>query len=66
MIATQTLESVVVGASIEIRKLELLYEKDPTINETGHHSDRLDTMTSMRNKVLDELIRREDGNTGKI
>lgn len=58
--ATRTLEAVVVGACIELRKLELLYEKDPTINETGHHDDRVMSMTSMRNKCIDELIRREE------
>lgn len=58
--STETLKTVVVGASIEIRKMKLLYEKDPTINETGHHDDKVMTMISMRNKCIDEIIRREE------
>lgn len=60
MIPTEILKSVIAGASIEIRKLEILYEKDPTINETGHHDDRLRTMISMRDKVINEVIEREE------
>ena len=59
MIPIEILKSVVAGASIEIRKMELLYEKDPTINETGHHDERMITMISMRDKIIDEVIRRE-------
>lgn len=57
--STETLKAVVVGASIEIRKLEHMYEKDHTINETGHHAERITTMISMRDKCLDEIIKRE-------
>ena len=60
MIPTEILKSVIAGASIEIRKLELLYEKDPTINETGHHDERMITMISMRDKIIDEVIEREE------
>lgn len=60
MISIEILKSVVAGASIEIRKMDLLYEKDPTINETGHHDERMITMRSMRDKVIDEIIRREE------
>ena len=60
MISTETLKSVIAGASIEIRKLDLQYEKDSTINETGHYDDRMRTIFSMRDKVIDEVIEREE------
>lgn len=60
MIPTDTLKAVIAGASIEIRKLEHIYEKDPTINETGHHDERMATMISMRDKITDEVIKREE------
>ena len=58
--STETLKTVIVGASIELRKLELLYEKDPTINGHGHHNDRVSTIIRMRDKIIDEVIKREE------
>ena len=60
MIPTEILRSVIAESTIELRKLELLYEKDHTVNETGHHDERMGTIISMRDKVVDEVIKREE------
>lgn len=58
--STKTLEILIIGACVEIRKLEYQYANDPTINETGHHDDKVNAMISMRNKCTDEIIKREN------
>ena len=57
--STETLKTVVIGACIEIRKLEYQYANDPSINDQGYHDDKVRTYTSMRDKCIDETIERE-------
>lgn len=62
--STDTLKTVVIGACIEIRKLEYQYANDSSINDQGYHDDKVRTYISMRDKCIDEIIEREANDQG--